>query len=90
MYNKMIACLKEYGYYFYEYDKVFFEDNGLRFHIYNVIGVENDLGAAYYLEFDSYGDIVVWNIDGKVVNTIYNKAYYKMLFELGRVLEKLM
>ena len=88
MYNKMIECLKEYGYYFYEYDKVFFEE--MEFHIYNVIGIENDLGAAYYLEFGSDGEIVIWNIYGKVVNVIYKKAYYKMLFELGRVLEKLM
>ena len=88
MYNKMIECLKEYCYYFYEYDKVFFEEKG--FHIYNVIGIENDLGVAYYLEFDSDGEIVIWNIYGKVVNVIYKKTHYKMLFELGRVLEKLM
>ena len=88
MYNKTIECLKEYGYYFYEYDRVNFEEK--MFHIYNVIGIENDLGAAYYLEFDSNGDIVVWNIYGKLVNIIYKKAPYKMLFELGRVLEKLM
>ena len=87
MYNKVIECLKEYGYYFYEYDKVFFEEMG--FHIYNVIGVEND-SDGYYLECDSEGDIVVWNIFGKVVNVVYKKDQYKMIFELGRVLERLM
>lgn len=86
MYKKVIECLKEYGYYFYEYDKVFFEEK--RLHIYKVIGIENDT-EAYYLEFDSDGDIVVRNIFGTVVNVIKKKADYKMIFELGRVIDNI-
>lgn len=88
MYKKVIECLKEYGYYFYEYDSVFFEEKG--FSIHNVIGIEDHVDANYYLELDDEGDIVVWDIDGKVVNVIEKKEHYKMIFELGRVIEKIM
>ena len=88
MYKKVIECLKEYGYYFYEYDSVFFAEKG--FSIHNVIGIEYHVNANYYLELDDEGDMVVWDIDGKVVNVIEKKEHYKMLFELGRVINNLM
>ena len=88
MYNKVIECLEESAYYFYEYDKVFFEKKG--FSIDNVIGIEGHVDANYFLEFDDEGNIVVWNIDGKVVDIIEKKEHYKMIFELGMAIERIM
>ena len=88
MYNKVIECLKEYGYYFYEYDKVSFKGKG--FSISKVIGIESNVRDNYYLEFDAAGDIVVRDIDGEFVHVIEKREHYKMIFELGRVLERIL
>lgn len=87
MYKKVIECLKDYGYYFYEYDSVFFREEGFR--ICNVIGIEAGDSLNFYLEFDNDGDILVRDIDGKVVKVVVSTHQFKMLFELGRVLANL-
>lgn len=48
------------------------------------------MDANYYLEFDERGDINIWNISGEVVDIIGKREHYKMIFELGRVIERIL
>lgn len=84
MYKKVIECLKDMAYNFNEYEKVSFSKK--QFSIYNVIKVEKNNLQCVYLEFKENGSIWVWDIDGKYQYEIRPNAHYKMIFELGWVL----
>lgn len=84
MYKKVIECLKDMLYKFSEYEKVFFTKDG--FYIHNAIKVEKNNSQCVYLEFKENGSIWVWSIYGEYQYEIRPNVHYKMIFELGWVL----
>lgn len=84
MYKKVIECLKDMAYNFNEYEKVNFSKR--QFSIYNVVMVEKENHQCVYLEFKENGSIWVWSIDGHYQYEIRPNVYYKMIFELGWIL----
>ena len=84
MYKKVIECLKDMFYTFNEYEKVEFSKRG--FAIYNVIGIVKENSQRVYLEFRENGSIWIWSAEGSYQYEIRPNNHYKMIFELGCVL----